>query len=61
MMTHRMRIRRRLRSARASALTSEERRHELLAAESAMQKHERPLPSADPAHEAGPTTRAGAH
>lgn len=45
MMHHRMRIRRHLRSARVSALTSEERREALRAAEKARaKKHEPPVP-----------------
>jgi hypothetical protein len=59
MMTHRMRIRRQLRSARTSALTSEERRLELLAAERAMtQQDDRPPPEAGSARDATPTARA---
>jgi hypothetical protein len=59
MMTHRMRIRRHLRSVRSSALTSEERRQELLAAEhAAEQAHDRPAPEAGPARETSPTSRA---
>lgn len=59
MMTHSMRIRRQLRSARASALTSEERRMELLAAEkAASQKDDRPSPKAGAARDDTPTAHA---
>jgi hypothetical protein len=54
-----MRIRRHLRSARTSALTSEERRLELLAAEqAAAQRDDRPPPEADSARDVTPTARA---
>lgn len=54
MMTHRMRMRRQLRSARVSALTIEERRDALLAAERARsQRREPPQPVDETAH--GPT------
>jgi hypothetical protein len=58
MMTHRMRISRQLRSARTSALTVEERRQALRAAEQAAQEHDRPEPEAGSARDATPTTRA---
>jgi hypothetical protein len=59
MMTHRMRISRRLRSARTSALTTEERREALQAAErAAVQKGGRPSPEAGAARDATPTQRA---
>jgi len=54
MMTHRMRIRRHLRSARVSALTSEERREALLAAEKARAEKHEPPTSGDAAG-GGPT------
>ena len=57
-MTHRMRISRRLRSVRTSALTTEERRQALQAAEQAAQKDDRPAPEAGAARDATPTTRA---
>ena len=57
-MTHRMRISRRLRSVRTSALTREERRQELQAAEQAAQKDGRPELEAGAARDATPTTRA---
>ena len=56
-MTHRMRISRRLRSARTSALTTEERRQALQAAEQAAQKDGPPAPEAGAARDATPTTR----
>jgi hypothetical protein len=60
MMTHRMRIRRHLRSARVSALTAEERRLDLQAADQATaRKSDRPEPEAAPADDVTPTTRAG--
>jgi len=59
MMTHSMRIRRQLRSARASALTSEERRMELRAAEAAAaQKDDRSSPKAGAACDDSPPTHA---
>ena len=59
MMTHRMRISRQLRSARTSALTAEERREALRAAEqAAAQQDDRPSPDAGAAHDATPTQRA---
>jgi hypothetical protein len=58
MMTHRMRISRRLRSARTSALTTEERRQALQAAERAAQMNDRPTPEAGSTSDATPTTRA---
>jgi hypothetical protein len=58
MMTHRMRISRSLRSARTSALTAEERRLALRAAEQAAQTHHRPTPEADAARDATPASRA---
>ncbi len=57
-MTHRMRISRQLRSARTSALTTEERRQALRAAEQAAQTHDRPTPEAGAARDATPTARA---
>ena len=58
-MTHRMRISRHLRSARTSALTTEERRQALQTAEQvAAQKHDRPAPEAGSARDATPTKRA---
>jgi hypothetical protein len=62
MITHRMRIRRHLRSARVSALTSEERRQALLAAEQATAEDgDRPEPDATAAHGTPPEPRAGDH
>ena len=58
MMTHRMRIDRQLRSARTSALTTDERREALRAAEQAVQAEDRPAPEAGAAREATPTSRA---
>jgi hypothetical protein len=59
MMTHSMRIRRHLRAARTSVLTSEERRLELLAAErAAAAQDDRPPHEADSARDATPTARA---
>ena len=61
MMTHSMRIRRQLRSARVSALTVEERREALLAAEKARDQHgDRPVPDADAGRGSTPTPRTGA-
>jgi len=61
MMTHSMRIRRQLRSARVSALTVEERREALLAAEKAREQHgDRPKPDADAERGTTPTPRSGA-
>ena len=61
MMTHSMRIRRQLRSARVSALTVEERREALLAAEKAREQHgDRPEPDADAGRGTTPTPRSGA-
>ncbi len=54
MMTHRMRIRRHLRSVRVSALTSGERREALRAAEKARSEKHEPPASGD-AEERGPT------
>jgi len=56
-----MRIRRQLRSARVSALTVEERREALLAAEKARDQHgDRPVPNADAGRGSTPTPRTGA-
>jgi hypothetical protein len=61
MMTHSMRIRRQLRSARVSALTVEERREALLAAEKAReQPGDRPVPDPDAERGTTPTPRTGA-
>jgi hypothetical protein len=60
MMTHRMMIRRQLRSARVSALTSEERRQALLVAErAAAQKGAPAQPDAEAAHGSTPGPQAG--
>jgi hypothetical protein len=60
MMTHRMRIRRQLRSARVSVLTFEERREALLAAERARaQKRKPPRPVDEAAHGPTPEPRVG--
>ncbi len=60
MMTHSMRIRRQLRSARVSALTVEERREALVAAEAAREQHgDRPVPNAGAERGATPTPRSG--
>jgi hypothetical protein len=59
MVTHRIRIRRHLRSARVSALTAEERREELRAAGKAAQRDDRPTPGAGAARDVTPTSRAG--
>ena len=59
MMTHRMRIRRHLRSARVSVLTAEERREALRAAEKAAPQDDRPTPGTGAASDATPTSRAG--
>ena len=61
MITHRMRIRRRLRSARVSALTPEERREALRAAEQAAAQHsDQPAPDADAPRGDSPRPREGA-
>jgi hypothetical protein len=54
MMTHRMRIRRQLRSARVAAMTTEERREALLAAERAIAQTGAP-PEAGADAERGPS------
>lgn len=60
MMTQRMSIRRHLRSARVSALTSEERREALLAAEDAVAQRGVPAgPDADAAQGSSPGPRGG--
>ena len=62
MITHTMKIRRHLRSARAASLTSEERLQELRAAEQRIaQKGDRPGPDADGAPDHVPGSRADAH
>jgi hypothetical protein len=59
MMTGRMRIKRQLRSARTAALTAEERREALQAAErAAAQQEGRPSPEAGAALDATPARRA---
>lgn len=58
MMTHRMRISRQLRAARTSAMTAEQRREALRAAEqAAARKDDRPSPDAGAAHDATPSQR----
>ena len=60
MMTHRMRIRRQLRSVRVSALTFMERREALLAAERARsQKRKPPRPVDEAAQDPTPEPRVG--
>jgi hypothetical protein len=60
MMTHGLRIRRQLRSARMSALTSKERREALLEAERAAAcQHDQNEASADAGHDSPPEARAG--
>jgi len=62
MITHSMKIRRHLRSARAAAMTSEERLLELQAAERRIaQGGDRPEPDADGAPDHVPGSRADAH
>jgi hypothetical protein len=59
MIRHRMQIARQLRAARTSALTAEERREALRAAErAATQKEDRPSPEADSPDDATPARRA---
>ena len=61
MMTHGVRIRRQLRSIRVSALTVEERREALLAAERARERQgDRPVPDVDAERGASSTPRSGA-
>ena len=59
MMTHRVRIRRRPRSARVSVLTTKERLEALRAAEKPAPQDDRPTPGTDAASDATPTSRAG--
>lgn len=59
MMTHRMRIHRQLRSARTSALTTEERHQALRAAENSEPKGDRSTPATGDARGATPGSRAG--